>query len=134
MKRFEELDHTADLALRIYGRDMCELYVNAAYAMFHHLAAVEDVRPVLREQVCVEGADPESLLVNWLNELLYLHDTQGRIYCAFDILALSLQRLQAIVFGEESHAVHTIIKAATYHDLFIRHTDQGYVASIVFDV
>jgi SHS2 domain-containing protein len=134
MKRFEQLDHTADLALRIHGQDMRELYVNAAYAMFYHLAAVDEVRPSLRDQVCVEGADPESLLVNWLNELLYLHETQGRIYCAFDILALSPQRLQATAYGAESHAAHTIIKAATYHDLSIRHTDQGYVASIVFDV
>jgi SHS2 domain-containing protein len=132
--RYEQLEHTADLALRVYGQDLCEVFANAAYAMFSQLADIEHIQHKLQRQVSVEGTDYESLLVNWLNELLYLHETEDEVYSAFDIEQLSPQRLQATVHGGPSREVFAIIKAATYHDLAISQTADGYTASVVFDV
>jgi SHS2 domain-containing protein len=131
---YEQLEHTADLALRICGRDLRELFANAAYAMFSQLADVEHIVPTVQHRMQIEGTDREALLVNWLNELLYLHETQGQVYSAFDIHQLSPRSLRATVGGQQSEDIHTIIKAATHHDLAINETPEGYVATVVFDV
>jgi len=134
MSCYEQLEHTADLALRIYGRDLRELFANAAYAMFSQLADVEHIASTAQQVVRVEGADRESLLVNWLNELLYLHETRGEVYSTFEIHELSPTSLRATVRGQKSEDIDTIIKGATYHDLSINQTASGYVATVVFDV
>ncbi len=132
--RFEQLEHTADLALRIYGRDLRELFANAAYAMFSQLAEVARIGQAIERTVRVQGTDCESLLVNWLNELLYLHETEGELYSAFRIDELSSECLEATVHGAPFDEVYTIIKAATYHDLRISKTREGFAVTIVFDV
>jgi len=134
VRRFEELEHTADLALRVYGRDLADLFETAAYAMFCQLADLSVSEPIREMQVQVEGTDWESLLVNWLNELLYLHETSGLVYVDFEVLELSPQRLEARVAGAPASVVRGIIKAATYYDLSIVQSDQGYAATVVFDV
>jgi len=131
---YEQLEHTADLALRIHGRTLRELFANAAHAMFSQLTDLERVAPAVHREVEVQGIDYESLLVNWLNELLYLQDTRGEAYATFAIRRLSRRRLQATVCGAATENIHTIIKAATYHDLIIKKTGKGYVVTLVFDV
>ena len=131
---YEHIEHTADLALRIHGRDLEELFANAAHAMFSELADLRVVAPDVRHSVHVDGADHESLLVNWLNQLLFLHETRGEVYSGFDIHELTSKALRATVRGEHSEDVRMIIKAATYHDLAILDTGQGYVVPIIFDV
>jgi SHS2 domain-containing protein len=111
-----------------------ELFANAAYAMFSQLVDVERIVASVQHVVKVEGVDYESLLVNWLDELLYLHETRGEVYSAFDIHKLSPRRLRATVHGGHTEDIYTIIKAATYHELAIDKTDQGYAATIIFDV
>lgn len=132
--RYEQLEHTADLTLRVYGRTLRELFANAAYAMFSQLADVQRIVPAVQREVKVEGIDYVSLLVNWLNELLYLHDTRSEVYVAFEIHKLSPRRLQATVRGAQTRDIHTIIKAATYHELSIGKSNGWYVSTIVFDV
>ncbi|MGQ9493844.1 MAG: archease [Anaerolineae bacterium] len=133
-RRYEQIEHTADLALRIYGQDLRELFANAAFAMFSQLADIQHIATPISRQVAVEGVDYESLLVNWLNELLYLHDTQREIYAVFDIQEFAPYQLKATVHGDQNQDIHTIIKGATYHDLAIVQTAEGYEATIVFDV
>jgi SHS2 domain-containing protein len=131
---YEQLEHTADLALRVFGQDLHQLFANAAYAMFSQLTVIKHVAPSVQHRVKVEGTDYESLLVNWLNELLYLHETRGEVYSGFDIHEISPLGLNATVHGEQSEDIHTIIKGATYHDLAINKASEGYAATIVFDV
>ena len=132
--RFEQLEHTADLALRIYGRTLRQLFANAAYAMFSQLADLRRVAPSVQRQVEVEGMDYESLLVNWLNELLYLQDTRHEVYMDFGVHKLSRRHLQATVSGEPTEDLQTIIKAATYHGLSIDRSRGWYTCTVVFDV
>jgi SHS2 domain-containing protein len=134
MPSYEQVEHTADLALRVHGHDMEQLFANSAYAMFCELADLASVQPLKNRPVTVDGMDYESLLVNWLNELLYLHETQGEMYVAFDIHDLSAQRLRATVHGQPSDNTKTVIKAATFHNLEIHKTPAGYEVTIVFDV
>jgi SHS2 domain-containing protein len=77
MRSFEEINHTADRAFRVTGRDMTALLKNAACAM----QALEGVPPPAEasatREIEVEGVDRETLLVNWLNEILYLEPWSG---------------------------------------------------------
>ena len=72
--------------------------------------------------------------MDWLNELLYLHETEGEIYADFDIRALLAIELRANVMGTKGDGTKVVIKAATFHDLKIERIDKGYVATIVFDI
>lgn len=132
-KRFEEIEHTADLAIRVYGRDMRELFANAAQAMFA-LMAESSEEPVREREVALEATDYEGLLVDWLNELIYLHEVEGETYSQFDIETLSPTKLMARLTGGPTESKVKAIKAATYHDLKIEETANGFVVTIVFDV
>jgi SHS2 domain-containing protein len=81
----------------------------------------------------VSSFDPESLLVKWLNELLYLQEMEGELYRDFEIMYLDGKRLKARVWGGKGHPTKAKVKAATYHNLEIKDVGKGYEAAVVFD-
>lgn len=133
MKRFEEIEHTADWAFRAYGRDLRELFENAAFAVFTLEDAVPESAPVTR-QVSVHAIDYESLLVNWLSELLFLQETSRETYSEFHITSISPTDLNATISGAPSGPLNKFVKAVTYHDLRIEQTPEGWQATVVVDV
>jgi SHS2 domain-containing protein len=133
-KRFEEIEHTADLALRVYGQNMRELFTNAAHGMFALIAEASLEGPAREHKVSLEAMDYEGLLVDWLNELIYLHEVEGETYSQFAIETLSPTKLEAHVTGGPTKNKTKAIKAATFHDLAIEETPNGLATTIVFDV
>ena len=133
-KRYEEVEHTADLAIRVYGWDMEELFANAAWGMGQLMANLEEVKPQIQRQIHLTAPDYDALLVDWLNELLYLGDTEGEFYAAYEIESLSPTEIKATVRGGKISEVKTEIKAVTFHGLEIKETEHGFEATIVFDV
>ena len=138
MKRYEELSHTADIALRIYGSDLKELFTNASYAMFDVIADLEGMKSSVSVGIDVKAASKEELLVSWLDELLYNFYTKSIIFFEFDITSISESHIIAKAsgrhVGENRNRLKTEIKAATYHDLEIKKKDERYSVDIVFDV
>jgi SHS2 domain-containing protein len=132
-RRFQEIEHTADLAIRVYGRDMRELFANAARGMFALMAEPSE-EPTREREVALEAIDHEGLLVDWLNELIYLHEVEEETYSQFTIETLTATELKARVVGGPTKSKARAIKAATFHDLKIVETESGYQATIVFDV
>ena len=134
-KRFEIVDHTADWALRIYGRDLRELLLNATEGMNSLMAsgpaenAPEEVR-----QVELDVIDAESLLVEWLGELAFFAESEMLLFDQFEFQAFSDTHLRATVRGRRTDQLHKHIKAVTYHDLAIVETAEGIEATVVFDV
>jgi SHS2 domain-containing protein len=102
--RFEEVEHTADLALKVYGHSLKEVFINAACGLFSLMADLESLSPSVSREVHLEAPDRESLLVDWLNELLYLHEVEEEIYTRFEIEALSPTALSAIIWGAKMRA------------------------------
>lgn len=137
-KRYEEIPHTADWSFRAYGRDLNELFENAAYAMFALEGAIpldaETRMPEVTRAVEVSGVDYESVLVNWLNELLYLQDTHQETFFRFQVDDLSPESLRARVYGRSNANIDKLVKAATFHDLKIEQTPGGWQAVLVVDV
>lgn len=133
MNPYEEIDHTADWAFRAFGKDLKELYENAAYALFA-LEGALDAQSTLTREIHVEGIDREALLVNWLSELLFQQETKRETYQKFDITQITDTELQATVHGAHAQPITKFIKAVTYHDLKIEQTENGWQATIVVDV
>jgi SHS2 domain-containing protein len=133
-RRFEEIEHTADIAIRIWGRDLAELFANAAYGMACQMADVDTVDRAIERRIELQAYDAETLLVTWLGELLYLAERDGCVFSEFDMLDVAPTRLQATVRGGAVAEHQHHIKAVTFSDLEIVHTDAGYETTIVFDV
>jgi len=135
MKRFEEIPHTADWSFRAFGKDLRELFANAAYALFELEGA--RARPTAHEtarDIHITALDYEALLVNWLTELLWLQEVHREMYPRCDISTLTPTELRARAFGVPFQHLDKIIKAVTYHNLVIQQTAEGWQAVIVVDV
>jgi len=138
MKRYEQFPHTADIGVRAYGKSLKELFANAAFAMFDILADLEGITSDLTETFDLKAANPEELLVAWLDELLYRFYTKQIILSEFNIEEMTGVSLKATAYGRSVMAnrnrLKTEIKAATYADLAIKKTADGYSVEIIFDV
>ena len=138
MAGFQETEHTADWAFSVQGRDLRELFVQAAQAMFQlqgqpsnaqsnaQLSHVRDVQ--------VDGFDRETLLVNWLNELLYLQEMNNETYANLEIREISDTHLTARLHGQSGQPNRRLIKAVTFHGLKVEQNDGGWRATVIVDV
>ncbi|MFH1140826.1 MAG: archease [Chloroflexota bacterium] len=128
---FEVMDHTADVGIRATGDTLADAFANAARGMFSIITDLDTVQPSESRQVTVTAPDMDALLVNWLNELIYLFEVDGLLLVDFAIHSLSDTRLTANCAGErvdpERHPIKTGVKAATYHGLEVR---QGHPCHI----
>jgi len=88
MQQFRILEHPADVGFEAFGSTREETFANAARALTYLIVDLEAIDPREEVSVQVQGPDPESLLVNWLSELLYLHDAEGWLFRDFEILNL----------------------------------------------
>jgi len=131
------IDHTADIGIIARGSDLHVLFSNAASGMLSLLIGIDTLRRDTTREIRLEARDIESLLVEWLNELLYIIYTDRLVLCKFDIL-IDGNRLVAICAGQKmdlkDHRFRREIKAATYHDLEIVQRDGEYSVKIIFDI
>ncbi len=133
-ERFEEIDHTADIAIRVWGTGLAELFQNAAYGMASQLADADDVPLETSVTLELEAADVELLLVRWLSELLYLGEERSVVFTDFDMLEVKHTALRAVARGGHVHQLHHHIKAVTFSDLDVKQIENGYETTVVFDV
>ncbi|MDZ7261104.1 MAG: archease [candidate division KSB1 bacterium] len=137
-KRYDQIEHTADLGIRVYGDSLKELFINAAYALFDTITDINSVKPSLAETVEIVAGDREELLVNWLSELNYLFFTEEMIFSKFDIEKLGDRYLKATARGEKldpkRHEIFKEIKAVTYHELKIEQKKGRWEAQVIFDI
>jgi SHS2 domain-containing protein len=133
-KPFEEVEHTADWAMRVRGDDLASLLRNAALGMLHMSEALPAEDRGRRHKIKLEAPDAESLLVVWLEELLFRMETCGVTYPDIAIQTLEGMRLVAEVREVPLASIAKHIKAVTFHNLDIQTTPEGLETTIVFDV
>jgi len=134
-KRFEFLEHTADLYIAASGKSLKEAFENAAYATFEGMTDLSKVQPKLEDMVEVEGYDEKALLYNWLEALLVKFDIKDNLYSRFKITSIDTTsqgfKLKAKIWGEpfnpEKHLSKVGIKAVTYHQMEIFRDAKGAV-------
>ncbi len=139
MKRpFEIIEHTADVGIMAYGRDLAELFANAALALFSLITDARSIEQKAQRKAEVSGKDTENLLVEWLNDLIYIFDVERMVFSRFDVSELTGTRLQAVCHGENldpsKHRLKMGVKAATYHMLALDKERGIYRARVILDV
>ncbi|MFH1486121.1 MAG: archease [Chloroflexota bacterium] len=136
MKRFKLIEHTADVGLIAHGSTLAEAFASAAFGLFSIIAELDDVEEKESRQLTLEEDDPEALLFEWLNSLLYHFDVEALLFKRFDILHFDERTLQATCYGEEydpsRHHIKTGVKAATYHMLVV--DKERNQVQVIFDV
>ena len=136
MKRFQFIEHTADIGLIAYGLSLSEAFANAAYGLFSIIAELKTVKEIESRQLELSEEDSEALLFEWLNRLIYLFDVEMLLFKRFDIIDFDGCGLKASCYGEKydpsRHHLKMGVKAATYHMLKVdRKKNQ---VQVIFDV
>lgn len=138
MKRYSVISHPSDMGIATKGKSLKEAFENAAFGMMDVMYDMSKAKPKEKAVLSVEGDDIQSLLVNWLNELLYLSDARRLIISKFKISKISDKMLEAVVWGEvfdpSRHAAKTYIKAATFDQIEVSKKNGGYSVRLIFDV
>jgi len=138
MKKYEFINHTADLGLKIRGSTAPELFENAGWAMFDILVNLRGVSCREQMELIVESEGWDELLADWLRKLLSQFNGYGYIFKTFKVEKIDKFRLQATVCGEKlnlkKHRLKTEIKAVTYHGLQVKRDVRGWQAQVIFDI
>lgn len=142
VKRFDWIEHPSDVGFRAYGRDLAEAFENAALALFEVMVDTTQVMPGEEIEIEIEAEDERALLYEWLEKLLYHHDSKGLLMSRFDVEELSPSHggfsLKAKTWGERfdpvRHSTRTAVKAITYHLMEIKRKPGMCSVQAVVDV
>jgi len=135
VKKYELIDHTADLMVKAYGGTLEECFANAGYALFDQTVDLTGIRPAETFEVEAPGDGPEDRLYSFLSELLFLEDCDGVILCELEV-RFSGDRVVCKGKGEildrNRHRIKSEIKAVTYHMLSVDSSEPS--VTVIFDV
>lgn len=137
MGTFRLLDHTADVGILAEGETLGEVFVQAACGMFSVILRGGEVEERQSRRIELEAPDVEALLVDWLNEFLYLFDREGLVMRRFHIDDVGCTFIKAHCYGEvfdqARHKIGTSVKSATYHMLQVKKNDL-WMAQVFLDI
>jgi len=133
---FEELPHTADVKIRARARTLNELFSEAFLALMQVMYGTDRKAKVKRE-ILIDAADPESLLCDFLSEVLFISEVDSMVFSGATI-SIDGSHLSAVLEGESfdpaRHAGGTEVKGISYSGLSITWDANGYILDILFDV
>jgi SHS2 domain-containing protein len=140
--RFRFLEHTADVYIAAYGKNLKEAFENAAAAMFETMTNLNQITPTKKDTVHTTARDEQALLYNWLEALLIKFDTTGMLCSKFKIHSLAQTRghlaLNATVWGEpfnpQKHLQKVGVKAITYHQMQIAKRPNQVEVRFILDI
>lgn len=139
-KKYEYLYHIADAKFRAYGSTIEEAFENAALAMFNVMIDTEKLLMQESRQVNIESPEMETLLIDWLSELLYLFEVEEIVFAKFSVNRIEKTDSGFSLSGSASgesldlsrHKFDTQVKAVTYHGLEIK-KDDGFSVQVIVD-
>jgi len=136
MYRYQILDHSADIKLKIEADSLKELFRGAAIALSEILAQEEDIdyKTKIEEEISLRSYDYNVLLVDFLNEILALSDIKNSVFKEIIIKEISENEIFAIIKGYPIRRFNREIKAVTYHQLEIKKVNNLYQTIILFDI
>lgn len=135
---FEYFEVTADVGIRAWGPDARAAFCQCALGVFNLMVSLPEVEAREAREVRASGEGYEPLLVNWINELLYLHDTEGFLARRVEIPAFDASGLRSLLHGEPldpaRHHPGLLVKAATFHQLAVTEEAGRFVVRLIVDV
>lgn len=141
-KKYIFLEHTADVYISSFGKNINEAFENAAIAMFEVMTETKKIEPKIEDSIAVEGNDKYALLYNWLEALLVNFETKNRLYSKFKIISFrktaTLYTLIAKIWGEtfnpKKHLQKVGVKAVTYHRMKIKEKSDKVTLEFILDI
>ena len=132
---YTEVEHTADLCIAATGRDRAELFCNTTLGMMALMGFESAGGVATAHEIVVKGSGYEALLVGWLNEVLYLSESEQGDYATITIQAISEESVRGVVSGYRGRNSQRQLKAATFSELVISEHPAGDLSvRVVFDV
>ncbi len=135
---YEHFEHTADMGIRVRASDLPTLFAEAADGLFAAIAeSVPPLAAVVPRRITVKGIRYDYLLLDWLNELLYIFETRHELLGDFEV-SIDAEGLTAVASSrpfvpERDRALHEV-KAITYHGLRVEATNDGWLAEVIVDI
>ena len=134
MKEYNVLEHSADLKIIAYGRDLKDLYKNALKGMFESIEPEIIFDDQVTRKIELNEKSQEISLIDFLSEALYQSDIHNEAYFDVKFLKFDPHGIIAELHGNAIKGFREEIKAVTYHDFEIKETDEGFEAPIIFDI
>ncbi len=141
MGKFEFIEHTADLGIKIYSDSLRDLFEDSCDILFDIILDSKPDNPDIEESIILEAQSYDELLVTWFNELISIFYTYKflPLKCSLSLnevrkTKVLKAKLEGVRFDPYQEKVNTEIKAATYHDLEMKKIKQGYCAKVIFDL
>ncbi len=139
MQKFKFLPHTADMKFQAFGKTIEECFENAGYALVSIMTS-DKIKLAVKKEILVSGKDYESLLYNFLEEFLFLMDSESLVIGKISKIEIHRSNgryeLTSEVYGDniKKYKSATDIKAITYNDMFIRKEKNKFICQVVVDV
>jgi len=133
--KYRTLDHTADVMVEAFGDDLEDCFANAAFALTDQILDASAVSPREERVIEVEGHDHESMLYNFLSELLFIFDVTGMVFSRFEVRFDDLKvvcHAWGEIFDPQRHDPKKEIKAITYHMMLV--DPSVPLVRVVFDI
>lgn len=135
-QKYKFLPHTADVKFQAYGKNLNEVFENSALA-FLSLIYQGKVKPEKVKKIKIKGRDLESLMYNFLEEFLFLIDSEGFLPGKIKVkIDEKNKKLEGVFAGDKisNYKANMGIKAVTYNDMFVKKIKDKWVAQVVLDV
>jgi SHS2 domain-containing protein len=138
MIKYRFLKHTADVKFRAYGTSIEEVFENSALALKKTIVNELKIREILRKKINVSGRDIESLLYAFLEEFLFLLDSDNFLFSEIKSIKIKNNKLSAEIWGDKasSYQFSNNVKAITYNEMFVKFDKKKkeWIVQIVLDV
>jgi len=138
---YHPLEHTADLGIEASADSLEELFAECLRAQTDCLTRLDRVAEKESRELQLAASDLPDLLVDFLSEAIYLHETQGLVLAGAKLKVWEsdgVWALSGVVTGEEfelsRHGLKTLLKAVTYHQLSVHRRGDKWVARVIFDI
>lgn len=135
MKKYEILEHKADLKIRALGKTKGEVFLNMTLAMEESMKPEIQKEEKTKREIKIESLDLPALLVDFLSEVLYLIQVNKEIYNEIRFRKFSDSEIEAELIGQKVEMFGEDIKAVTHHNLDIHQKEDGnWEAIVLFDI
>jgi len=136
--KYKFLEHTADAKFQAFGKTIGEVFENSSLALKEQISGKIKIKGNRKEKINAKGKDFESLLYNFLEEILYMLEAGDFLFSKVKSIKIDKEkfRLNAVVLGDKASDYRFVnsVKAITYNDMFVKKKKDKWVSQVVLDV
>lgn len=129
-------DLKSDVMFEAYGKNLNELFENAALALLSVICDLKKVKPEKKERFEIKGTDLGDLMFNWLSAVIAISETENMFFSKVKVIEISSKKIVAELYGEpiSPEKGGTVVKAVTYYGFNLEKTKKGYILRASLDI